>query len=195
MATKTAPKAATSARLRTQYNEKIRPELAKELNLNINEVPKLRKISVNVGLGKAKDDKKLLEIAENTLVKITGQKPIATTSRLSIATFKLREGSKIGMVVTLRGDKMYEFMDRVINIILPRLRDFHGVSNKAFDGQGNYSIGFRDQSVFPELTFEEISTAHGLQVNFVIDSKDREHSRALLTKFGMPFEKTGKEGR
>ena len=193
MATKTASKApTTSARLKKQYNDTFRAELAKELKLNINEVPKLRKISVNVGLGKAKDDKKLLEIAANTLSKITGQMPVSTTSRLSIATFKLREGNKIGMMVTLRGENMYEFMDRVINIVLPRLRDFHGVSNKSFDGQGNFSIGFRDQSVFPELTFEETSTAHGLQINFVIDAKEKAHAQALLTKFGMPFMKEGK---
>jgi large subunit ribosomal protein L5 len=195
MATKTTAKttkSTTSARLKTQYNEQFRAELAKELGLNLNEVPRLRKISVNVGLGKAKDDKKLLEIAANTLSKITGQQPVATTSRLSIATFKLREGNKIGMMVTLRGETMYEFMDRVINIVLPRLRDFHGVSNKSFDGQGNYSIGFKDQSVFPELTFEETTTAHGLQVNFVIDAKEKEHAKALLTKFGMPFMKEGK---
>jgi large subunit ribosomal protein L5 len=182
----------TSARLKKQYNEVFRAELASELGININEVPKLRKISVNVGLGKAKDDKKLLEIAANTLSKITGQQPVSTTSRLSIATFKLREGNKIGMMVTLRGETMYEFMDRVINIVLPRLRDFHGVSNKSFDGQGNYSIGFRDQSVFPELTFEETTTAHGLQINFVIDARETAHAKALLEKFGMPFMKEGK---
>jgi large subunit ribosomal protein L5 len=182
----------TNARLKQQFNDTFRVELAKELGININEVPKLRKISVNIGLGKAKDDKKLLEIAENTLAKITGQKPVATTSRLSIATFKLREGNKIGMMVTLRGENMYEFMDRVINIVLPRLRDFHGVSNKSFDGQGNYSIGFRDQSVFPELTFEETTTSHGLQVNFVIDAREPAHAKALLEKFGMPFMKEGK---
>jgi large subunit ribosomal protein L5 len=191
---KTAAKkpATTSARLKTQYNDTFRSELAKELGLNVNEVPRLRKISVNVGLGKAKDDKKLLEVAANTLSKITGQQPVATTSRLSIATFKLREGNKIGMMVTLRGDTMYEFMDRLINIVLPRLRDFHGVSNKSFDGQGNYAIGFRDQSVFPELTFEETTTAHGLQVNFVIDTQEPAHAKALLEKFGMPFMKEGK---
>jgi large subunit ribosomal protein L5 len=182
----------TSARLKKQYNEVYRAELASELGINVNEVPKLRKISVNVGLGKAKDDKKLLEIAANTLSKITGQQPVPTTSRLSIATFKLREGNKIGMMVTLRGETMYEFMDRVINIVLPRLRDFHGVSNKSFDGQGNFSIGFRDQSVFPELTFEETTTPHGLQINFVIDARDTAHAKALLEKFGMPFMKEGK---
>lgn len=180
------------ARLKQQYNDTFRTELAKELKLNINEVPKLRKISVNVGLGKAKDDKKLIEIANNTLTKITGQQPVATTSRMSIATFKLREGNKIGTMVTLRGDRMYEFADRVINIVMPRLRDFHGVSNKSFDAQGNFSVGFRDQTVFPELTYEETSTPHGLQVNFVIDAKEPAHAKALLDKFGMPFMKEGK---
>jgi large subunit ribosomal protein L5 len=182
----------TSARLKQQYNDTFRAELAKELNLNVNEVPKLRKLSVNVGLGKAKDDKKLIEIANNTIRKITGQEPVATIARLSIATFKLREGNKVGTMVTLRGDKMYEFADRLINIVMPRLRDFHGVSNKSFDAQGNFSVGFRDQSVFPELTFEETSTAHGLQVNFVIDAKEPAHAKALLEKFGMPFMKEGK---
>jgi len=193
-AVKTAKKTETPtmARLKAQYNDTFRTELASELKLNINEVPKLRKVSVNVGLGKAKDDKKLIEIANNTISKITGQKPVPTIARLSIATFKLREGNKVGTMVTLRGDRMYEFMDRVVNIVMPRLRDFHGVSNKSFDNQGNFSIGFTDQSVFPELTFEETSTAHGLQVNFVIDAKEPAHAKALLEKFGMPFMKEGK---
>ncbi len=191
-ASKSSDAAVYSARLKQQYINTFRAELAKELGLNVNAVPKLRKISVNVGLGKAKDDKKLIEIANNTISKITGQQPVATISRMSIATFKLREGNKIGTMVTLRGDKMYEFMDRLINVIMPRLRDFHGVSNKSFDGQGNYSIGFRDQSVFPELSFEETSTPHGLQVNFVIDAQEKEHAKKLLEKFGMPFMKEGK---
>jgi large subunit ribosomal protein L5 len=181
-----------TARLKSQYNDKIALELEKELGIkNVNEVPKLQKIVVSCGLGKAKDDKKVIEIATNTLTKITGQKPVETIARMSIATFKLREGSKIGIKVTLRGDRMYEFMDRIINIVLPRLRDFHGVGTK-FDAQGNYSLGFVDQSVFPELTFEEISSPHGLQITFVIKSHGAEHSRALLEKFGMPFEKEKK---
>jgi large subunit ribosomal protein L5 len=183
----------TTARLKRQYNDTLRAELVKELGLkSVSQAPRLTKIVVNVGLGKAKDDKKLIEIASNTLAKITGQQPIERASRMSIATFKLREGSKIGTMVTLRGDRMYEFMDRVINIILPRLRDFHGVSNKSFDAQGNYSLGFHDQSVFPELSFEETSTPHGLQVNFVIEAEEKEHAKALLTKFGMPFMKENK---
>lgn len=180
-------------RMKAQYNDVFVKELATELELsNPNQLPKLEKIVVNVGLGKAKDDKKLLDIASNTVRKITGQMPVETTARLSIASFKLREGNKIGLKVTLRGDRMYEFMDRIITIVLPRLRDFHGVSSKAFDGQGNYSLGLTDQSVFPELSFEETTTLHGLQVNFVIRNVNPEHSRALLNKFGMPFEKGAK---
>lgn len=183
----------SGARLRIQYQTSIAKELQKELNLeNIHQVPKLEKIVVNVGLGKAKDDKKILAIATNTITKITGQKPVTTIAKNSIAGFKLREGNKVGLKVTLRGDRMYEFMDRTINIVLPRLRDFHGAKVKAFDGQGNYSLGFTDQSVFPELTFEETTTPHGLQVIFVINCHEKAHARALLEKFGMPFEKERK---
>jgi large subunit ribosomal protein L5 len=191
MATTVKPKAqAYVPRLKTQYNESIAKDLMKELKLkNINEVPRLEKIIINVGLGRAKDEKRLLDVAANTLAKITGQQPVSTVAKQSIASFKLREGNKIGMKVTLRGDRMYEFADRLINIVLPRLRDFHGVSAKAFDGQGNYSIGLTDQSVFPELSYEDTATAHGLQAVFVIKSKSAEHSRALLIKYGMPFEK------
>lgn len=203
MATKTTTKAPAataksanySSRLKVDYNQKFRKELMTELKLsNVHQVPKLEKIVVNIGLGRAKDDKKIMEVATNTLRKITGQEPVQTTAKLSIASFKLREGNKIGLKVTLRDDMMYDFMDRLINIVLPRLRDFHGVKAGAFDKSGNYSIGFTDQSVFPELTFEETTTPHGLQVVFVINAEDREHSRALLTKMGMPFEKVkGKE--
>jgi large subunit ribosomal protein L5 len=166
-----------------------------ELGLkNINEVPKIEKVVLNIGLGRAKDDKKLLEVGANTLRKITGQQPVETVAKQSIASFKLREGNKIGLKVTLRDDRMYEFMDRFINIVLPRLRDFHGTSVKSFDKSGNYSIGISDQSVFPELTFEDTTTVHGLQVIFVIVSaKSSEQSMALLTKFGMPFEKPRSE--
>lgn len=177
-------------RLQTMFFEKLTAELQKELALsNVHEVPRIEKVVVNAGLGQAKDDKKVLEIASNTISKITGQKPVSTIAKKSIATFKLREGSKIGLKVTLRGARMYEFLDRVINIVLPRLRDFHGMSNKAFDAQGNYSFGFTDQSAFPELTFEETSPPHGLQVIMVIKSNSIEHSRILLAKLGVPFEK------
>lgn len=188
------PKAATyEARLKTLYNNQYVKELQKELDLkNVNDVPKIEKITLNVGLGRAKDDKKLLEVAANTLTKITGQKPVETVAKLSIASFKLREGNKIGLKVTLRGERMYEFLDRFVNIVLPRLRDFHGVKNSAFDRQGNYSIGLTEQSVFPELTFEETTTPHGLQAIISIKAKQPAHARALLVKFGMPFEKENK---
>lgn len=182
-----------AARLFVQYNDRIAKELKQELGLkNPHEVPRLEKIVVNSGLGKAKDEKRVMEVATNTLRKITGQQPIQTTAKNSIASFKLREGNKIGLKVTLRGQRMYEFMDRVIATVLPRLRDFHGVSLKAFDGQGNYSIGFTDQSVFPELSYEETTPPHGLQVIFVIKCKEKDHAKALLEKFGMPFQKGAK---
>ncbi len=186
----TVTKARTMSRLKQQYVDKCVTELQKELSLqNRHEVPRLEKIVVNIGLGRAKDDKKAMEVATNTLRKITGQQPIETIAKQSIASFKLREGNKIGLKVTLRDERMYEFADRLINVVLPRLRDFHGVSAKAFDKQGNYAIGFTEQSVFPELTFEDTTTPHGLQVLFVIRAKQPEHTRALLEKFGMPFEK------
>lgn len=183
----------THARLKALYNTDYAPQLMKELGLsNPHQVPKLEKITLNIGLGRAKDDKKLLEVAANTLKKITGQQPVETVAKLSIASFKLREGNKIGLKVTLRDERMYEFLDRLVNIVLPRLRDFHGVKAKAFDQQGNYSIGLTEQSVFPELTFEETTTPHGLQAVFSIKAEKPEHSRALLEKFGMPFEKENK---
>jgi large subunit ribosomal protein L5 len=188
-ATKSQPIANVS-RLKNLYYSQIVGELMTELKLkNVNEVPKLEKIVVNVGLGRGKDDKKLIEVATNTVRKITGQQPIQTKAKKSIASFKLRDGNVIGIKVTLRDEKMYEFMDRLLNIVLPRLRDFHGVKNKAFDKSGNFSIGLTEQSVFPELTFEETTTAHGLQAVFVINSLKPEYSKVLLEKFGMPFEK------
>jgi large subunit ribosomal protein L5 len=192
-ATKSAPKTSKAEyrpRLKAQYSDELVKKLQKELKLsNVHEVPRLEKIVVNVGLGKAKDEKRLLDVAANTLSKVTGQQPVQTTAKKSIASFKLREGNKIGLKATLRGDRMYEFADRVINIVLPRLRDFHGVSKRAFDKQGNYSLGFTDQSAFPELSYEDTATPHGLQVIFVIKAKEAAHSRVLLEAFGLPFEK------
>lgn len=180
-------------RLKKLYNDEVRMKLLKDLGLkNLHEVPKLEKIIINCGLGRAKDDKRLMEVATNTLAKISGQQPIATSAKNSIASFKLREGNKIGLKVTLRGDRMYEFMDRLINLVLPRLRDFHGVSNRSFDRQGNFAIGLIDQSVFPELSYEETAHAHGLQVIFVISCKNNEHAKSLLSHLGMPFEKENK---
>jgi large subunit ribosomal protein L5 len=188
-----AAKTVTTARFRDDYNSKYAAELMKELGLaNAHQVPRIEKITLNVGLGKAKDDKKVIEAATNTLTKITGQKPVETIAKKSIASFKLREGNKIGLKVTLRGDKMYEFLDRLVTVVLPRLRDFHGVSAKAFDRQGNFAMGLTDQSVFPELSFEETTTAHGLQAVFTITGGTPAYSRALLEKFGMPFEKEAK---
>ena len=183
---------AYTPRLKKLYVTEVTRQLKDELKLaNIHDVPRLEKIVINVGLGRAKDDKRLLEVAENTLMKITGQKPVRTVAKQSIASFKLREGSKIGLKVTLRDARMYEFADRFINLVLPRLRDFHGLSAKAFDKQGNYSIGLSDQSVFAELSYEDTATPHGLQVVFAIKSKSPQHARALLEKFGVPFEREG----
>lgn len=182
--------AKSQPRLAALYHGEIRKVLKDELQLqNIYEVPQLEKIVINAGLGRAKDEKKLLEVAENTILKITGQKPVKTIAKSSIASFKLREGSAIGIKLTLRGDRMYEFADRFINLVLPRLRDFHGVSKKSFDKQGNYAIGLSEQSVFPELTYDDYATTHGLQIIFNIKAKQSAHSRVLLEKMGMPFEK------
>ncbi len=191
MATKTI--APSTPRLKQLYKENLVPELTKELELrNPHEAPQLVKIVVSSGIGKYKDDKKYHEIVSNTLRKITGQQPIDRMAKKSIASFKIRAGmNRVGVSVTLRGARMYEFLDRLVNVVLPRVRDFHGVSAKAFDKSGNYSLGIIEQSIFPELTFEDTQKLHGLQVTFVIESKQPEHSRALLEKFGIPFEKKG----
>ncbi|HSE60669.1 MAG TPA: 50S ribosomal protein L5 [Candidatus Saccharimonadales bacterium] len=192
MATKTqASPSVDTARLKTLYRTELVPRLKDDLKLtNVHDVPKLEKIIVNVGLGKHKDDKQYHEVVVNTLRKITGQQPIDRMAKKSIATFKIRRGmNRIGVSVTLRDARMYEFLDRLIQSVLPRLRDFHGVSNKAFDKAGNYSIGMVEQSVFPELGFEDTTTLHGLQINFVINAKEQAHAKALLQAFGMPFEK------
>lgn len=187
------PAKIVEARLKVLYNTSIAAELQKELGLsNKHEVPRLEKIVINVGLGRAKDDKKAMEVATNTLRKVTGQQPVQTTAKKSIASFKLREGNKIGLKVTLRDERMYDFLDRLANLVLPRLRDFHGVSHKAFDSSGNYALGISEQSVFPELTYEETTTLHGMQIVFVLNTKESAHSRALLEKLGMPFQKGGK---
>lgn len=185
----------TAPRLKQRYNSELVTDLKQLLELkNLHDVPRLEKIVINVGLGRGKDDKKLFEAATNTIAKITGQQPIQTTAKKSIAAFKLREGNKIGLKVTLRDARMYEFLDRLVNVVLPRVRDFHGVSTKSFDKDGNYNLGIVDQSVFPELSFEETVITHGLQISFIIKSKSVEHSKALLEKLGMPFEKGDQNG-
>lgn len=182
-------------RLKELYKEKFINELKQELNLgNVNEVPKLEKVIVSSGVGKKREDKRFTETVENTLTKITGQ---ATTSRLakkSIATFKIRKGmgAPVGYLTTLRNDKMYEFVDRLINIALPHVRDFHGVPRSSFDKQGNYSLGLKEQTVFPEITFEDSAVLHGLEITFIIKNGSKEGSLKLLEKFGMPFEKEEK---
>ena len=183
----------TTPRLKALYKDTIVKELQAELALgNIHQVPKLEKIVVSVGTGKNKDDKRYYEVVRNTLTKITGQYPVDRMAKKSIAGFKIRAGlNRVGISVTLRGARMYEFLDRLVNVALPRVRDFHGVSVKAFDKAGNYSLGIVEQSIFPELTFEETQVLHGLQTNLVITGGSPVYSRALLEKFGIPFEKTG----
>jgi len=193
-ATKKATVTSSAPRLKALYESTYKKELQAELNLaNIHQVPKLEKIVVSAGTGKSKEDKRHQEAVKNTITKVTGQASTARLAKKSIATFKIRAGmgAPFGHLVTLRGARMYEFLDRLVNISLPRVRDFHGVKAKAFDKSGNYSLGIAEQSIFPELTFEETQVAHGLQVTFVIKNDSTEHSRALLEKFGVPFEKKG----
>ncbi len=180
-----------SPRLKALYKSTYAAELKKELGLaNMHEVPKLQKIVVSVGIGKHKDDKRHHELVVTTLAKITGQQPIDRMAKKSIASFKIRAGmNRVGVSVTLRGARMYEFLDRLVNIAMPRIRDFHGVSAKGFDRRGNYNLGLVEQSVFPELTFEDTQVLHGLQITFVIQPSNAANSRALLEKFGVPFEK------
>jgi len=182
-------------RLKKQYEEEIVKALEKELKLdNVNNVPKLVKVVVSSGVGKKRDDKKFTETVENTLTKITGQVPTTRQAKKSIASFKIRKGmgAPVGYLVTLRNDKMYEFVDRFINIALPHVRDFHGVSKNSFDQQGNYSVGIKEQTIFPEITFEDASATLGLEVTFIIKNGSKEGSLKLLQHFGMPFEKEEK---
>ena len=180
------------ARLKTLYNESVAKELKDELKLNnINEVPKLDKVIVSSGVGKKREDKRYTETVELTLTKITGQAVTSRKAKKSIAQFKIRKGmgAPVGYLTTLRGNKAYEFTDRFINIVLPHVRDFHGVSRKSFDAQGNYSIGLKDQTVFPEISFEDSAVMHGIEITFVIKNGSKEGSTKLLELFGMPFEK------
>jgi large subunit ribosomal protein L5 len=182
-------------RLKTLYRGKLVPELKQELGVkNVHDLPRLIKIVVASGTGRSKDDKRHQETVATTLRKITGQQPISRIAKKSIASFKIRKGmgAPLGQVVTLRGDRMYEFLDRLVNVAMPRIRDFHGVNQKAFDREGNFNLGIAEQSIFPELTFEETATLHGLQVTFVINNNSPNHSRALLEKFGIPFGKEAK---
>ena len=193
----TAKKSVAKAqpRLKELYNKEFKTKLMKELNLsNINQVPELKKVVVSAGVGKRREDKRFTETVELTLAKITGQAPTSRLAKKSIATFKIRKGmgAPVGYLTTLRNDKMYEFVDRLINVTLPHVRDFHGVSRNAFDKQGNYNLGLKEQTVFPEITFEDASVMHGLEITFIIKNGSKEGSTKLLELFGMPFEKGDK---
>lgn len=176
--------------LKRLYDESICQKMREEFNYNnVMQIPKLKKIVVNVGIGEAIKNPKLLESAVNELTTITGRKPVITKARRSIANFKLREGMKIGTMVTLRREVMYEFLERLISIALPRTRDFKGISAKGFDGRGNYSMGLKEQIVFPEINYDEIETIRGLNITIVTSAKTDEEARSLLRNFGMPFRK------
>ena len=176
------------ARLKVRYRKEGVPSLMKEFGMkNPNQVPRLDKIVINMGLGEALANNKILESAVDQLGAITGQKPVVTRARKSIANFKLRQGQAIGAAVTLRNDRMYEFMDRLINVALPRVRDFKGVSSKAFDGKGNYTLGVREQIIFPEINYDQIEKVKGLNISFVTTARNDEQGLALLRHFGMPF--------
>jgi large subunit ribosomal protein L5 len=177
-----------AARLRDKYTTEVAPALGREFGYNNPmSIPRILKVVINMGLGEAIANAKILDTAVNELGTITGQKPVVTKARKSIAAFKLREGMNIGTMVTLRGDRMYEFLDRFMNIALPRVRDFRGVSPKAFDGRGNYTIGLRDQLIFPEIDFGKVDKARGMNVCIVTTAKTDEEARALLRQMGMPF--------
>jgi large subunit ribosomal protein L5 len=181
---------AMAARLQAQYREKIVPQLTRELGLaNPMQVPRIEKITVNMGVGEAVADKKVMDAAVADLTKITGQKPLITKSRKSIASFKLRQGLAIGCKVTLRGARMYEFLDRLINIAIPRIRDFRGVSPRSFDGRGNYSLGVKEQIIFPEIQYDQIDQLRGMDITITTTARDDRHGRALLEAFNFPFRK------
>jgi large subunit ribosomal protein L5 len=178
--------------LKKRYQDDIVPVLMKSLNLNnIMEVPRLEKIVVNIGVGEALDNAKALDAAVSDLTTVTGQKPIVTKARKSIANFKLREGRAIGVKVTLRGDRMWAFFDRLVNIALPRVRDFRGISPNSFDGRGNYTVGLREQLVFPEIEYDKVDKLRGMEISIVTNAKSDEAGRQLLDLLGMPFRKEG----
>lgn len=178
------------SRLKEQYKNEIVDAMMKKFGYkNIMEVPKLDKIVVNMGVGEAKENAKLLEAAMKDMETITGQKAVATKAKNSIANFKIREGMAIGCKTTLRGEKMYEFMDRLINLALPRVRDFRGVNPNAFDGRGNYALGIKEQLIFPEIEYDKVDKVRGMDVIFVTTAKTDEEARELLAQFNMPFAK------
>jgi large subunit ribosomal protein L5 len=176
--------------LKEKYREEVAPALMKEFGFtNVMQVPDLKKIVVNIGMGEAMDNPKALEAANSDLMKITGQKPVVTKAKKSIANFKLREGRIIGIKVTLRGEKMWALLDRLVNIALPRVRDFRGVSDKSFDGRGNYTLGLREQLIFPEIEYDKIDKIRGMELTFVTSAPNDEQAMSLLKHLGMPFRK------
>ena len=178
------------SRLKEQYNNEIVPAMIKKFGYkNIMEVPKLDKVVINMGVGEAKDNAKVLETAVRDMETIAGQKAVLTRAKNSVANFKIREGMAIGCKVTLRGEKMYEFVDRLVNLALPRVRDFRGVNPNAFDGRGNYSLGIKEQLIFPEIEYDKVDKVRGMDIIFVTTAKTDEEARELLTLFNMPFQK------
>jgi large subunit ribosomal protein L5 len=178
------------ARLLDKYKNEVIEKLTKEYNYeNVNQIPKIEKITINMGIGEGSTNIKTLDLAADNLTKIAGQKAVITKAKKSIAAFKLREGMPIGCRVTLRGQRMYEFLDRLINIALPRVKDFRGVSNKAFDGRGNYTLGIRDQIIFPEVDYNDVDVTRGMNITFVTTAKTDEEAKTLLSLLGMPFRK------
>lgn len=178
------------ARLKERYNEEIKNELVNKFNYSsVMEVPRIEKIVVNMGVGEAVQNAKVLDTAVEELEAITGQKPVITKAKKSIATFRLREGMPIGAKVTLRGERMYDFLDKLVSVSLPRVRDFRGVSKKAFDGRGNYTLGVKEQLIFPEIDYDKVSKVRGMDIVVVTTANTDEEARELLTQFGMPFQK------
>jgi large subunit ribosomal protein L5 len=175
-------------RLQEHYKEKVVPELTAKFGYKSPmEVPRIQKITVNIGVGKATQDKKILDAAVGDLTKLAGQKPVVTKAKKSIANFKVRVGYPIGCMVTLRGNRMYEFLDRLVSIAMPRIRDFRGVSNRSFDGRGNYSLGVREQIIFPEIDYDKIDALRGLNISITTTAKSDDEARALLAAFRFPF--------
>ena len=178
------------ARLQQQYREKIVPELKKSLGLaNTMQVPKITKITINMGVGEAVADKKVIDAAVGDLTKISGQKPAVTKAKKSVATFKVRDGQAIGCKVTLRGARMYEFLDRLVSIAMPRIRDFRGISGRSFDGRGNYSLGVKEQIIFPEIQYDQIDQLRGMDITITTTAKNDKAGKALLDAFNFPFRK------
>ena len=181
---------ATAPRLKERYRSEIVPELMREFSYgNVMQVPRVEKVTLNIGLGEARENARAVETATADIGTITGQKPVVTKAKRAIANFKIREGMPIGVAVTLRGDRMYEFLDRLLNAALPRTRDFHGVPTKAFDGRGNFSLGVREQLIFPEIDYDKVDRIRGMQINIITTARNDEEGRRLLEMMGMPFAK------